>query len=79
MTTATKKIEPAKPVEQLQPATNLLPSNMRGALQLKAAAQYCSMSEISMRRCVKRGLLKPNRSLSRLLFSVKELNRFLEG
>ena len=79
MTKATKKIETAKSVQQLQPAANLLPLNTRGALQLKLAAKYCSLSEISIRRCVKRGLLKPNRATSRLLFSIKELNRFLEG
>jgi hypothetical protein len=79
MTTATEKIETAKSVEQLQPAESLLPSNMRGALQLKAAAAYIGVSEISVRRFVKRGLLKPNRAMSRLLFSVKELNRFLES
>jgi len=75
MTTDTKKTE----AEQLQPAANLLPSNTRGALQLKAAAAYLGCSEITVRRLIKRGLLKPNRAISRLLFSVKELNRFLEG
>jgi excisionase family DNA binding protein len=48
------------------------------ALQLKAAAVYLGCSEITVRRLVKRGLLRPNRAIKRLLFPVKELDRFLE-
>jgi helix-turn-helix protein len=51
----------------------------RGALKLKPAADYISVSPVSMRRLIKRGLIKPNRSIRHILISVNELNRFLES
>jgi hypothetical protein len=50
----------------------------RGALKLKPAADYISVSPVSMRRLIKRGLIKPIRSIRHILISVNELNRFLE-
>jgi hypothetical protein len=47
------------------------------ALQLKRAAQYIDVSEMSMRRLIKRGLIKPNRALRHILIPVAELDRFL--
>ena len=52
---------------------------LRGALKLRQAAQYTALSPISLRRLVERGQLKVNRSTRHLLFSIKELDRFLEG
>jgi len=78
MKTDPKKIETAKPVEQLQPAANLLPLNTRGCLNLKDTARYLSCSEITVRRLCARGVLRPLRVTSRLLFSVKALNRLLD-
>jgi hypothetical protein len=49
----------------------------RCALTLKMTAQVLSISEISVRRLVKRGLLRPNRALKKLLFSSVEIQRFL--
>jgi excisionase family DNA binding protein len=51
---------------------------LRGALKLKPAAQYLSVSPITVRRLVERGQLKANRSTRHLLFPIKELDRFLE-
>ena len=48
------------------------------ALQLKRAAKYIDVSEMSMRRLIKRGLIKPNRALRHILIPVAELDRFLE-
>ena len=49
-----------------------------GALKLKPAAEYLGgLSTPTMHRLVKRGLLKPCRSLRHLLFSRAELDRFL--
>jgi hypothetical protein len=48
------------------------------ALQLKRAAAYIDVSEMSMRRLIKRGLIKPNRALRHILIPVVELDRFLE-
>jgi Helix-turn-helix domain len=74
--TNVKRIEP---VQNTQPATTLLPPNTLGGMPLKSAAQYLGISEISVRRLCKRGLLKPNRGLKKLIFPVRELNRYLEG
>ena len=49
----------------------------RGALKLKGAARYLSVSQVTLRRLVERGLIKPNRSLRHLLFPISELDRFL--
>jgi hypothetical protein len=54
-------------------------SVQRGALKLRQAAQYISVSPVSMRRLIERGQITPNRALRHLLISVKELDRFLEG
>jgi Helix-turn-helix domain len=48
-----------------------------GALKVKGAARYCSLSEISIRRAIDRGLIKPNRTFRHLLIPVSELDRFL--
>lgn len=40
------------------------------------AAETLSVSSDSIRKLVKRGLLKPNRSLHKFLFSAAELDRF---
>ena len=47
------------------------------AYKLKPAATYLSISELSLRRLVGRGLIKPNRALRHLIFSRAELDRFL--
>jgi hypothetical protein len=47
------------------------------ALQLKRAAEYIDVSEMSMRRLIKRGLIKPNRALRHILIPVAELDHFL--
>jgi len=50
----------------------------RGALKLKDAAKYLGgVSQITLRRLIERGLIKPNRSLRHLLIPVSELDRFL--
>lgn len=48
------------------------------ALKLMQAANYLGVSAISIRRLIKRGLIKPNRALRHLLIPVIELERFLE-
>ena len=47
------------------------------ALKLKQAADYLGLSTISIRRLIKRGLIKPNRALRHILIAVAELDRFL--
>ena len=53
-------------------------SPVRGALKLKASFDYCGgISEITMRRLIARGLIKPNRALRHIIIPIAELDRFL--
>ena len=50
----------------------------RGAVKIKGAAEYLGgVSPISVRRLIKRGLIKPNRALRHILIPISELDRFL--
>jgi len=49
-----------------------------GALKIKDAAQYLGgVSRVTVRRLIKRGLIKPNRALRHVLIPICELDRFL--
>jgi hypothetical protein len=49
-----------------------------GALKLKDSCAYLGgLSEITLRRLIKRGLIRPNRALRHILISIGELDRFL--
>jgi excisionase family DNA binding protein len=51
-----------------------------GALKIKEAAQYLGgVSPITVRRLVRRGLIKANRSLRHIIIPVAELDRFIES
>jgi len=48
------------------------------ALKLKEACEYLGgISNITLRRLIARGLIKPNRALRHILIPVSELNRFI--
>ena len=47
------------------------------AYKLYETAEALSLSQITVRRLVERGLLKPCRNVRHLLFSREEINRFL--
>lgn len=49
----------------------------KGALKLRDAADYLSLSVPTIHRLVRRGLLKPNRATRLLIFPLAELDRFL--
>ena len=50
------------------------------ALKIKDAAHYLGgVSVITVRRLIKRGLIKPNCALRHILIPVSELDRFLAG
>jgi hypothetical protein len=50
----------------------------QGALKLRDACHYLGDISVStVRRLIKRGLLKPNRALRHVIISVAELDRFL--
>ena len=50
------------------------------ALKLKDAAKYIGgVSDITMRRLIDRGVIKPNRKLRHLLIPIAELDRFLNN
>jgi excisionase family DNA binding protein len=61
--------------------TKLEPSNVersRGGFKLKEACDYIGgVSQVTMRRLIDRGLIKPNRALRHILISRTELDRFL--
>ncbi|PYJ23158.1 MAG: hypothetical protein DME99_03660 [Verrucomicrobia bacterium] len=63
------------------PKTKSAPSEANlapGAYKLKPAAAYIGgLSVPTMHRLIQRGLLKPCRATRHLLFSKKELDRFL--
>jgi len=51
----------------------------RGALKIREAAEYLGgVSQITVRRLIKRGLIKPNRALRHILIPISELHRFLQ-
>jgi len=50
-----------------------------GALKIKAAASYLSVSTVTVRRLIERGLIKPNRALRHVLIPVAELDRFINS
>jgi excisionase family DNA binding protein len=50
---------------------------LRGALQMKEAAHYLSVSPVTLRRLINRRLIFPNRTCRHLLFPIAELERFL--
>ena len=61
-----------------QPNENQRQPYPPGGLKLKAACAYLGgISEITLRRLIKRGLIKPNRALRHILIAVAELDRFL--
>jgi len=52
----------------------------QGALKLKDACRYLGgLSATSVRRLIKRKLLRPNRALRHVIIPIAELDRFLEG
>jgi hypothetical protein len=52
----------------------------KGALKIKDAAQYLGgVSTVTVRRLIKRGLIRPNRALRHTLIAIPELDRFLAG
>ena len=53
------------------------PAVEKMAFKLAETAAALSVSEITVRRLVERGLLKPNRATRHLLFSRQEILRFL--
>ena len=53
-----------------------MPDDPKRLYDVKETASTLSISDKSVRNLVKRGLLKPNRALGKLLFSASELDRF---
>lgn len=58
-------------------ATQLDTPVPRLALKLKETADALSISQMTVRRFVHRGLLRPVRAGRHLLFTVEEIRRFL--
>jgi excisionase family DNA binding protein len=56
--------------------TTTQPPQPKGALKLRDAADYLSLSVPTIHRLIRRGLLKPNRATRHVLLSRVELDRF---
>jgi hypothetical protein len=62
----------------MEATTTERPATKVGALKIPDACKYLGgISQISLRRLISRGLIKPNRSLRHLLIPISELDRFL--
>jgi Helix-turn-helix domain len=62
----------------MEATTTERPAKQVGALKIPDACKYLGgISQISLRRLISRGLIKPNRSLRHLLIPISELDRFL--
>ena len=48
-------------------------------LDLKAASNYTSLSESTIRRAIQKGALKASTSTGKLLFKVSDVDRWLNG
>ena len=48
-------------------------------LTLKEVAEYTSVSESTIRRAIKKGVLKASHSTGKLLFKVSSVDRWLSG
>jgi excisionase family DNA binding protein len=71
--TRTQKSMKENEIDQTNTQSRIKPA----ALKIKGAASYLSISEITVRRLIERGLIKPNRALRHILISKAELDRFL--
>ena len=64
---------------QTSPSAQFQPGGIpRTALKLGEAALSLGVSEITVRRLIDRGLLRPNRATRHILIAVSEITRFLE-
>ena len=58
---------------------NKPPQVSPGALKVRGAAEYLSVSPITVYRLIARGLITPNRALRHIIIPIAELNRFLKN
>jgi len=63
--------------EVLPDSCSIAAAPLRGALNLRETATYLGVSVITVRRLVKRGLIRPNRALRIPMFVIRELEAFL--
>jgi excisionase family DNA binding protein len=79
MTKTTTKAQARRAQQLANIATNavLSPPPLVGALKLWQAAEYLSVSPLTVRRLIERGLIRPNRATRHVLISIRELDRFL--
>jgi Helix-turn-helix domain len=60
------------------PTTTQRSATTAGALKSPQAREYLGgISEPTLHRLIKRGLIRPNRSTRHLIFEIRELDRFL--
>jgi hypothetical protein len=75
--TDSKSKKKRKPSSEWARRTNYVPLVERGAYQLPETANYLSLSETSIRRFIKRGLIKRLPGLRIIVITKAECDRFL--
>jgi Helix-turn-helix domain len=71
------QLKPGSPPSSLNGPNSASALPLKGALKTTAAAEYLALTPLTLRKLMKRGLLKPNRATRHLLFPISELDRFL--
>jgi hypothetical protein len=73
-----KRRSKAKRARKANPFANTSPP-LRGALKFDDALEYLGgIHPATLRRLIKRGLIRSNRKLRHHIFPIKELDRYLE-
>jgi excisionase family DNA binding protein len=69
-------------IEKLESLERLIKKTTKAdneLMTIKEVAKYSSMSEVSIRRAVQRGVLKPFKDSGKKLFRIDAVDRWLNG
>ena len=69
-------------IEKLESLERLIKKTTKAdneLMTIKAVAKYSSISEVSVRRAVQKGVLKPFKDSGKKLFKKNEVDRWLNG
>lgn len=67
-------------LEKLDEIQSLLENNINNQfLDMKQVVHYTSLSQSTIRRAIKKGELKCSNKTGKLLFNIKDIDRWLNG
>jgi len=67
-------------LDKLDEIRNLIRSDLRDQwLSIRQVCQYSNLSESTIRRAIKKGILKVSRKTGKNLFRISWVDEFLEG